>query len=41
MVDLGVDLPPILTHVFLLVLSKILYKPKVSKLNNFNIGISM
>jgi len=30
----------LLTHIFRLVLSRILYKFKVSKLKNFNIGIS-
>jgi len=41
MADLGDYVPPTLTHIFPLVLSRILYKPKISKLNKFNIGISM
>ena len=41
MADLGDYVPPTLTHIFPLVLSIILYKPKISRLNKLNIGIFM
>ena len=41
MADLGDYVPPTLTHIFPLVLSTILYRPKISKLNKFNLGIFM
>jgi len=40
MADFGECVPSTLAHTFPPVLSRILYKPKVSKLNNVNIGIS-
>jgi len=39
MADLGDYVPATLTHIFPLVLSTILYKPKISRLNKFNLGI--
>jgi len=39
MADLGDYVPPTLTQIFPLVLSTILYKPKISSPNKFNIGI--
>jgi len=41
MADLGDYVPPTLTHIFPLVLSIILYKPKTFRSNKFNIGIFM
>jgi len=39
MADLSEYVPPALTHIFPLVLGRMLYKSKISKLNYFNIGI--
>jgi len=40
MADFGESVPSTLAHIFPPVLSRTLYKPKVSKSNNVNIGIS-
>ena len=39
MADFGDYVPPTLIYIFPLVLSIILYKPKISRLNRFKIGI--
>jgi len=41
MAHLGEYMPPTLIYIFTLVLTRILYKSKISKLNNFKMGISL